>query len=201
MQYGPDTEPTNEPGHPIRRLLLPWRTARAAEQERAHEASTLRALILARLGQPNEAQLAFVHLRFVRRLEWYGARGRLLVVFHSGIVLATIAAGLLTSGVTALAKDKGGTLSFWSLVVIALGVAVGLLTGLTQIWRPGQRSASYNLGERELRDEGWCFVHARGKYESLHYPDQAWAAFVDAVREIEGRATALDQAVTGDPGS
>lgn len=176
-------------GDPIGRVVMSWRTARAAEQERSDEAGELCSLILERLEEPDEAQAVFVRRQFRRRLEWFGARGRLTVSLHTAVALLIVAAGLSMSGVTAI-EDKH--LNGWSYFVIVLGVVVGVLTGLLQIWRPSERSVSYLTAERELRDEGWRFVQQRGRYEKAT-DTAAWGAFVDAIQEINGRATAVDR--------
>lgn len=102
---------------PIARIVAPWRTAQAVESERRAEAQELCRLILDRLGPVNDAQAAFLRARFGRRLEWFGARGRLIVSLHMLLALVTVAAGLLTSGITALEDQK---LNAWSYVVIGL---------------------------------------------------------------------------------
>ena len=181
---------------PIVRVVTPWRTAQAAERERGAEAQELCRLILDRLDPPNDAQAAFLQARFGRRLEWFGARGRLIVSLHTLLALVIVAAGLLTSGITALEDQQ---LTAWSYVVIGLGVLVGVFTGLMQIWRPSERSVSYLTAERQLRDEGWRFVQRRGRYEHCESSAEAWDAFVDAVQEIEGHATTVDRTPLAEP--
>lgn len=176
-------------GGPLARVLLPWMTARAAERERFLEAQALSELILARHGSPGPEHEVFVRERVFRRLNWYGARGRLTATLHGLVALAIIAAGLTSSGIAALSAE----FPLSKMTVMVLGVLVGVLTGVIQVWKPTQRAGNYYWAENELRNEGWRYVHSRGQYEGNLTPETAWACFVDAVLDIEQRATTADR--------
>jgi hypothetical protein len=153
-----------------------------------HEATELGDDVLKRLGaSPKDGQLNFVVYRFVSRLSWFGRRSLSQNRYHTMIALTVIAAGLLTSGLTAF-TDAGGLSGWQRGLVIALGVVVGVGTGLTQILRPAQRSVAYQQAYERLLTEGWEFVLGRGRYEQTSDIDDAFEAFVDAVLDIDARA-------------
>jgi hypothetical protein len=173
---------------PVRRLFRPFTVINRAELERAKRAQQLSELILDRTpdSERSIARREFVRLQFQNRVEWFGARGRLLSALHGFIALVVIAAGLLASGVTAISAPS--PLSSWNYLTIALGVVVGVLTGITQIFLPSRRAAIYRRTESDLYREGWNLVFGRGRYVHCQDPEQAWSRFVDVILDTEGRA-------------
>jgi hypothetical protein len=149
-------------------------------------------------------QLEFIYHRFSSRIRWYARAAPSLSFWYTLIALLVVASGLLTSGLTAIqqaASERAQDDSILPYVVIGLGVAIGVLTGLSQVWKPAQKSVSYYAGQHDLRQEGWDFVNKRGRYRTKDYPEAAFAVFVDAVTAIERRALAVDLQGAGAPES
>jgi hypothetical protein len=144
-------------------------------------------------------QQEFVFHRFSSRIRWYAHRYPQLIRWHTVLALLVLAAGLGTSGITALNETRDESSTVWTVTVIVLGVLVGIFTGLSQIWKPGQKSSSYYVGQNDLRQEGWDFVQRRGRYKDKDYPDEAFELFVEAISLIERRALAVDLQGTGQP--
>jgi hypothetical protein len=106
--------------------------------------------------------------------------------------------GLATAAIVA---GGGGDAGAGKVFVIAVGVAVGLVSGLNQVLRPGQRNLVYARTWMQLRTEGWQFVCGIGDYAPTPGTERearsrhAWALFssrvIGAQREAE---------VIGEPG-
>ena len=75
--------------------------------------------------------------------------------------------------------------------MIFLGILVGVLTTINQVWGPSQRSVARYQAAYALRREGWNFLHERGRYETL--PDeQKLGAFIDEVNRIHDAVESID---------
>jgi hypothetical protein len=213
-------DPLTESARGWRAHVWPWRSeARELAGAWRSEADHLARLILLRLQYPDDDgapwtatrdgvatdaraiapwQQEFVYHRFSSRIRWYARRYPYLVRVQTILALIVVAAGLGTSGITAL--DTGsGTWNGWPYVVIILGVVVGVFTGLSQIWKPGQKALSYCVGQLELRQEGWDFVQKRGEYKASAYPHDAFGLFAERVASIERQALAVDLQGAGQP--
>jgi hypothetical protein len=120
----------------------------------------------------NGAVTDFVEYRFVAPLEanaWGGpAYGRAF----TAISVATIAAGLFSSSIAAVFDRPSAA------AIAILGLAVGVLTAINQLWKPAQRSGARYQAAYALRREGWDFVNGRGRYAQLD-EDRQLGLFVD----------------------
>jgi Protein of unknown function (DUF4231) len=160
--------------------------------QRRDEARVIRERILESLGSADDKDRDFIVYRYELPLIWFGDRAPRYKRLFARISLIVIAAGLLSSGLAALAKGQsdgfGGTVSW---IVIVLGIVVGLGSGYMQISKPSQKSVAYANAQYELRREGWDLVHRRGKYKDVA-DDEVFGAFVDVILDLEARARAVD---------
>jgi hypothetical protein len=101
----------------------------------------------------------------------------------------TIGAGLGSSALASFSDDVATT------AVAVLGIVVGLLGAITQIWRPAQRSVTRYQAAFSLRREGWDFLQDRGRYERLK-PEHRLAAFIDEVNRIHRAVEQVDEATS-----
>lgn len=78
--------------------------------------------------------------------------------------------------------------------MIALGLVVGLLAQVLQIWRPSERSVAYYHARASLLHEGWDFVYDDGFY-APHKKDplRQFSLFREQVLRIESAAAADEQ--------
>ena len=160
-------------------------------KQRVDEAYRLGRRILDRLERATDADVDFVRYRFAHRLAWFGRRALWQNRYHAVVAVTVIAAGLISSGVTALA-DPGGLSPFEEGLVIALGVIVGVGTGLAQILRPAQKSVAYQRAYNDLLQAGWDFVNAQEPYNDQDVR-VAFSKFAARVAEIENLATAAEE--------
>lgn len=111
--------------------------------------------------------------------------------------MAVIAGGFATSGIavatgksaTTAGKTGGHNTLTW--VVFAIGLLVALAGGVSQIFRPGQRSTGRSLLAAELLDEGWALHNRHGVYKEDMQPDELFAIFDGRVGAIRSRAFQL----------
>jgi hypothetical protein len=103
----------------------------------------------------------------------------------TAIAVVTIVAGLTSSGLAATGEGA-------KIVVVALGIVVGVLSGINQTWRPSQRSVVRYQAAFALRREGWDFLRDRGRYTRLD-PQIRVAAFVDEVTRIHRAVELVDE--------
>src|SRR4051812_48176966 len=156
------------------------------------EADHLSAQVLAHAPHSEYAR-EFVEHRFRFPLVNYRRRSTLAAIFHIALNLLTAAGGLATAAIAA----GGGTSSFWKSVIIAIGLLVGLLAGMNQMLRPGERNLTYARTWLALRTEGWNYVCGLAQYSpkadlNAEAAAREWARFVARVigaqQEAEGIA-------------
>jgi hypothetical protein len=112
-------------------------------------------------GRANALE-AWVRYRFLGPLDLDAKAGPSYGGAASLLGVATIGAGLASSTIAGVGDGV------WADATIgALGVTVGVLTAINQIWRPGTRSVARYQSAFGLRREGWDYVHDRGRYENL----------------------------------
>jgi hypothetical protein len=112
---------------------------------------------------------------------------------HFVVNMAVIAGGFATSGI-AVASGKASTSPgnsgdnkvLW--VVFAIGLLVAIAGGVSQIFRPGQRSTGRALLAAELLDEGWALHSRHGVYEPSMEAADLFAQFDQRVGSIRTRA-------------
>lgn len=164
-----------------------------SQAQRRDEARAISRRILESVKLSDAKSRDFLLYRFELPLIWYGEHAPKLGRRHATIAIAVIGAGLLISGLSAVAKGQdAGFGEFVAWVVIFLGVVVGLGTGFSQITKVSQKSVAYANAQDELRREGWGLVHRRGKYKKMTNRD-AFGAFVDVVLALEARTRAVDK--------
>jgi len=135
------------------------------------ETTRLEGLIVDRL--PSEDPRREAHKRFVvdrfskhlyayaRQAPWYGG------VFNV-LSLGAIVAALGSSGLAASASAEASTEEVrWT--VFGLGLLVAAFTAINQLWRPAQRGTSRYRAANALRQQGWDFALARGRYAETNY--------------------------------
>jgi hypothetical protein len=125
------------------------------------EADHLSSRILARVPDSDHAR-EFVEHRFRFPLVNYRRRSTAAAALHIGINLLTALAGLSTAAIVAAGGDSG----FWKSMIIAIGLLVGLLSGMNQILRPGQKNLAFARTWMDLRTQGWQYVCGLGVYSS-----------------------------------
>jgi len=155
-----------------------------------------RNLLLTRLDSPAgdvagelEPFHDWLHLRFREPLEHDARAGPSFGKAATAIGVATIGAGLASS---ALATTTGNGATE---LVAVLGIGVGVLTAINQIWRPSQRSVARYQAAYALRREGWDFLQDRGRYERLE-SSQRLGAFIDEVSRIHRGVESVDEAAS-----
>ena len=156
------------------------------------EAQRLHGLLAEKLGgadlsvpEPQRlARIGWLQHRFTDALEVDAAAGPSFGRASTALAVMTAAAGLAASALTGLGND-------WEEVVIVLGILVGVLTTINQVWGPSQRSVARYQAAYALRREGWNFLHDRGRYETLT-PEQRLGAFMDEVNRIHDAVESID---------
>ena len=132
-------------------------------------------------------------LRTLRRQSYGNAR------VHVVVNMAVIAGGFATSGI-AVAAGKGGEHGL-SWVVFAIGLLVALAGGVSQIFRPGQRSTGRALLAAEMLDEGWALYDRHGEYKQDMKAADLFVLFDRRIASIRDRAFRLsvleDQPTSG----
>jgi hypothetical protein len=136
-----------------------------------------------------EAFDEWLRFRFVGPLVRDAAAGPAFGKAATALGVATIGAGL---GSSALATASGDSATIG---VAVLGIVVGVLGGINQIWRPSQRSVARYQAAFALRREGWDFAQDRGRYERLD-PQVRVAAFIDEVTRIHRAVESVDEATS-----
>jgi hypothetical protein len=201
--------PPDGPGSPNdtapNRLVAAWRRLlgrRTGWFQRRHatikeEMDEVERLILAALGPAaTEAQKEFLEYRFKRRYvnavqkaPWFGR-------IAGALKMTAGTAGLASAGIGAL-NESIRTMLVWQVTTILLGILVGALTTLDQIWKPSVRHSNYRQTERQLLKEGWDFVLKRGRYRSAHDAEARYKLFEDEVIRIDQtERTGLEESAT-----
>lgn len=145
------------------------------------EADHLSKCVLERAPSSDWAR-EFIEHRFRFPLSNYRDRSTTSAGVHIAINLLSAAFGLATAAIVA----AGGDSDFWKAMVIAIGLAVGVLSGVNQILQPGQRNLTYARTWIELRAQGWQYVWGLGDYAPLpgddtHTERKMWDLFVTRV--------------------
>jgi hypothetical protein len=141
-----------------------------------------------------EALGGWLRCRFVAELELNARAAPRFGGAATAIGVIIIGAGLASTTIAGATDER------WSTFVIGgLGILVGVLGAINQIWRPGARSVSRYHAAFGLRREGWDYLNDQARYEGLK-PMEQLAIFI---REV-GRAHLVVEAVeettlTSDP--
>lgn len=136
------------------------------------------------------ADAAFLEFGFGSHLRNYRAFAGKYGFAFAFLSIVGVAAGVISSGIAA--GWSGASRSRWAILV--LGLLVALAAAINQVWRPGEKSVSRMRGANALRNEGWAFVHKRGRYRLLADDREAFGLFVDEVFRIVGEAAVVDEA-------
>lgn len=131
----------------------------------------------------------WLRFRFHEPLVRDAAAGPAFGKTATAIGVATIGAGL---GSSALATTSGNGATG---AVAVLGIVVGVLSAINQIWRPSQRSVARYQAAFALRREGWDFLNDRGRYERLD-PEARLATFIDEVARVHRAVESIDEAAS-----
>ncbi|HEX8054755.1 MAG TPA: DUF4231 domain-containing protein [Thermoleophilaceae bacterium] len=132
----------------------------------------------------------WLRLRFQVPLERDALAGPAFGKSATALGVATIGAGLASSAIT---TASGGD---WATVVVAsLGIIVGVLATINQIWRPSERSVARYQAAFALRREGWAYLQDRGRYERVA-PEDRLPAFIDEVTRIHRAVELVDEATS-----
>jgi len=114
---------------------------------------------------------------------------------HLVVNTVVIAGGFATSGL-AVTATKGGahtsasTTTAW--VVFAIGLAVALAGGVSQLYRPGHRATGRSELAARLRDEGWALIDGHGDYAGKQGGD-LFEVFDTRVAEVRRAAAELSK--------
>jgi hypothetical protein len=117
---------------------------------------------------------------------------------HLVINATVIAGGFATSGLAVTATKSGshgGSSTTVAWVVFAIGLAVALAGGISQLYRPGHRATGYSALVARLRDEAWALGDGHGDY-TKDDPKELFAVFDARLNEI--RADAAELAMLSD---
>ncbi len=167
-------------------------TGQRDEHQREDEADAICERILEGIDADDAKSRDFLTYRFKLPLIWYGDHAPKQRRWYTMTALAVITAGLLSSALTAVAKGQSAFFGeFVGWIVIGLGLAVGLGTGITQVMRPSQKSVAYAHAQAAMRREGWDLVGRRGRYEGKD-DKAAFGAFMDTVLDLEAQTVAVD---------
>jgi hypothetical protein len=138
---------------------------------------------------PLDPYTAFLRYRFAAQLRnyrrWGGPYAFIFIVFSLGVIVF----GLASSGIAA-GWDQAHW-ARWSILV--LGVLIGGVTAINQLWKPGEKGVGRTRGAHLLCREGWDFIHDRGRYKEIDDPREAWGTFVDQVERVSSEVTAVDE--------
>ena len=176
---------------------LPAKELKGSQPHRV-EADHLSARILARAPTNDDVSAEFIEHRFRFPLINYRRRSTIAAGSHIAINVFTALGSLASAAIVAAGAGEEGALKVF---VIAVGVAVGLLSGLNQVLRPGQRNLVYARTWMQLRSEGWEYVRGLGDYAPKSptgqetHPSEAWALFTSRVIGVQREAEAV-----GEPG-
>lgn len=131
----------------------------------------------------------WLRCRFREPLERDASAGPTFGKAATAIGVTTIGAGLASSAAASAWGDDA------TVLVAGLGILVGLLTAVNQIWRPSQRSVARYQAAFALRREGWDFVQDSGRYSRLA-PDVQVQTFVEEVNRIHRAVESIDEATS-----
>jgi hypothetical protein len=115
---------------------------------------------------------------------------------HFFVNMAVIVGGFATSGIAvasgnATTSGSNGGHNTLAWVVFAIGLLVALSGGISQIFRPGQRSTGRSLLAAELLNEGWALDGRHGIYKASAEPNELFILFDRRIGEIRGQAFQL----------
>jgi hypothetical protein len=163
------------------------------------EPGRLAELIAARLREERpgmDVDDAFLHYCFRHPLENFRSFAGKYGWAFALLSLATIGAGLVTSGIAAAdwAAETWGRI-----VILVLGLVAGIAATTNQIWRPGDKSTSRMRGANALRTEAWALLERRGRYRTAVDDREAFGLFVDEVSRILQQTAAVDEAAVEGP--
>jgi len=165
---------------------------RGAKKAHVREADHLSRCVLERAPR-NDCSREFVEHRFRFPLANYRGRSTSSAAAHVAINLATAALGLATASIVSLA----GASSPWKGIVIGIGLVVGVLSGVNQLFQFGQRNLAFARTWLTLRAEGWRYVWALDDYGPRSSDTSAenaiWALFVSRVITIQQDAEKVSE--------
>jgi Protein of unknown function (DUF4231) len=129
----------------------------------------------------------FMSYRFAEPLETNARKGPRYGWAFTLISVATITLGLVSSALAGSGPDETA-----EMVIVVLGVLVGVLTGINQLARPGQRSVARYQAAHTMRREGWDYVHDSGRYRLLD-PSERLVTFIEEIARINRIVEAMDE--------
>jgi hypothetical protein len=139
--------------------------------------------------EDRESFEAWLRYRFREPLERDAVAGPRFGRAATLIGVGTIAAGLASSTIANVSNSPS---ALWLGV---LGLVVGVLGAVNQIWRPGERSVARYQAAFALRREGWNYLRDRGRYVKPSPVDQL-ALFIDEVNRTHRAVESVDEATT-----
>jgi hypothetical protein len=155
----------------------------------ADQADALIPLLLKKVTPIGEPATAFVGTNVAGNLSLYIHRAPTLKTSYRVLGLVTFGAGLASTALAAYSKSDATRVA-----IAALGVIVGVVTHLIQIWRPAERSGAYYRARKALNGECWAYLEDGGIYEHLAGDRHAqFLKFQAQVTAIESAAAALDE--------
>jgi len=138
--------------------------------------------------------VAFVRLRFEEPLRANAFGGPAYGRAFTAMSVATIAAGLTSSSI--VTASSGEPLSGSTTVAVAsLGILVGVLAAIVQLWKPAQRSVARYRAAYASRREGWDYIHDLGRYEGLSV-SEGRKAFMTQINSIHQGVESIDESVS-----
>jgi len=163
-----------------------WKPFRGGEPHR-REANHLSTCILER-APDNDCAREFIEHRFRFPLSNYRSRSTTAAGVHIAINLLSAAFGLAIASIAASGGDSPG----WKAAIVAIGLAVGVLSVTNQIIQPGRRNLAFARTWLELRAQGWQYVWALGDYGPRSTDSKAerkiWDLFVTRVINAQQEA-------------
>ena len=145
-----------------------------------------------------EVRVNFIEHEVRRSLSEYLGSGPWLGRAFTLLSLLSITAGLLSATVASWSSPvTDGQRRF----IAILGVVVGVLGAVLQIWKPGQKSVAMNRSGEALYYEGWDYLTRLGRYADDKTSGDKWPLFAGAVGRINRNARATDTtaATQGNP--
>lgn len=155
------------------------------------EARALIPLLVAKVkaGGAGDGAVAFIEANLKGNLRLFTRRAPRLKMYYRSFGLLTFACGLTSTALAAFSKATAVRI-----VIAVLGVLVGVITHLLQVWRPAERSGAYYRARAHLLREGWCYLDNAGVYQLLaDHPTEQFLKFQSQVIAIESVAAALDE--------
>ena len=146
---------------------------------------------LAREGQLDALQTAYLRDRWLDQTKWLGGRARKNQRRHYILRLITILGGVAIPALVGLEINSNETEEYVRWLTFGLGLLVAAAAALEEFFRYGERWRHYRHHAELLKAEGWAFLQLVGPaYATFATHAVAFRTFVSRVEEAMHKRSA-----------